>query len=86
MHSFFHILSLQVLLCLQTKLEEHQDEDDIVLSAHDIEDLGMAGDESVVIEIALMYFGKSIQVARPSYCSGCCSSTCCQQQQQPLRI
>lgn len=69
---FFHVLSLQVLLHLQTILKDHQDEDDVVLQAQDIEDLGMAGDEDLVVEIAQLYFGQRIQVASLSYCSQCC--------------
>jgi hypothetical protein len=65
-----------VLLHLQTILKDHQDDDDdVVLQAQDIEDLGMAGDEDLVVEIAHLYFGRSIQVASRSYCSQC---ICCQ--------
>jgi hypothetical protein len=71
---FFHVLSLQVLLFLQNKLKDYQDEDDVILQAQDIEDLGMAGDEDLVVEITQLYFGQSIQVAKSSYCSQC---LCC---------
>lgn len=67
-------MSLQVLLFIQAKLTARQDEDDdeIVFQAQDIEDLGMTGDEDVVVEISQIYFGKTIQVASRSYCRQCC--------------
>ncbi|KAJ2958824.1 hypothetical protein NQZ79_g5678 [Umbelopsis isabellina] len=79
---FFHTLSLQVLILLQSKLKEQEDEEDIILQRHDIDELGMAGDEEYVIEMAQLYFGKSIQVANRRYCRDCCYCL----QQQPLRI
>ncbi|CAM0139841.1 unnamed protein product [Umbelopsis sp. WA50703] len=78
---FFHTLSLQVLIILQNKLKEQEDDEDIILQRHDIDDLGMAGDEDYIAEMAQLYFGKAIQIANRRYCRECCCF-----QQQPLRI